>query len=286
MLVKGPSLVNGSGTFEQDLQLTSATAHVNGTIAHGNALKHVTLCLFTSPGHTIYHVMSARPCHITCDASQAIAYTMPWPQCHTTYHAVPTRPYYTFPCPLGHNIYHAMPARPYYILCQVPCLACQAITIYHAMPARPYHTIPCDARKAIPYPMPNHTIIPCDTHQAILYSMRGMPGHTIHHARPCIIRPYHILYHARQAIPFFMPCPPGRTIYHAMSIRPHHIPCHAHQAIPHTMPCPPGHTIYHAMPARTHHIPCHASLGHNIYYYPTCYIQSNEIVLIITQPTI
>ena len=34
--------MNGSGTCEQDLQLTSAT-RVNGTIAHGNALMHVIL---------------------------------------------------------------------------------------------------------------------------------------------------------------------------------------------------------------------------------------------------
>ena len=36
-------LVNGSGTCEQDLQLTSATPRVNGTIAHDNAFMHVIL---------------------------------------------------------------------------------------------------------------------------------------------------------------------------------------------------------------------------------------------------
>ena len=38
--------MNGSGTCEQGLHLTSATPHVNGTIAHGNALKHVIRDLF------------------------------------------------------------------------------------------------------------------------------------------------------------------------------------------------------------------------------------------------
>ena len=45
--VKGPLLVNGSDTCEPDLQLTSATPRVNGTIAHGNALKHVILYIST-----------------------------------------------------------------------------------------------------------------------------------------------------------------------------------------------------------------------------------------------
>ena len=60
MHVKGPLLVNKSGTCEQDLQLTSATQRVNGTIAHGNALKHVILQLST------YHDIPR----------QAIPYTM------------------------------------------------------------------------------------------------------------------------------------------------------------------------------------------------------------------
>ena len=90
--------------------------------------------------------------------------------CFSTYHDIPRQAIpYTMRCPPGHTIYHAMPVRPYNILCQAPCLACQAITIYHAMPARPYH-------------------IPCDARQAILY-----------HAMPA--RPYHIPCMARQAIP-------------------------------------------------------------------------------------
>ena len=40
MHVTFPLLVNGSYTREQDLQLTSASPHVNGTIAKGNAIKH------------------------------------------------------------------------------------------------------------------------------------------------------------------------------------------------------------------------------------------------------
>ena len=154
MHVKGTLLVKGYCTCEQDLQLTSATPRVNGTIAHGNALKHVKVCLskyhdiprqaipytircppghiiyHCQPGHTIYNAMTARPYHISCRAHLAIPYTIP--------------------CPPGHTIKYAMPARSYNILSQVQCLACQAITIYHAMPARPYH-IPCDARQVILY---------------------------------------------------------------------------------------------------------------------------------------
>ena len=144
----------------------------------------------TSPGHTIYHVMSARPYHISYRAHQAIPYTIP--------------------CPPGHTIYHAMPARPYYILCQAPCLACQAITIYHAMLARTYHS-PCDACHAIPY------TIWCPPGHTIYHAMRIRPyhipcplGRTIYHAMPA--RLYHKPWHALKVIPYNMPCPPGHTI--------------------------------------------------------------------------
>ena len=95
-------------------------------------------------------------------------------------------------------------------------------------------------------------------------------------------RPYHIPCHVRQSIPyarqaitFTMSCPPGHTMYHAMSTqvipytmpcppRPYQIPCHASQAIPQTMPFLPGHTIYHAMPAMVRvqnvSLPCHTKL--------------------------
>ena len=163
MHVKGPLLVNGSGTCEHDLQLASAKPRVNGTKAHSSVLKPVILCLSTyhdiprqaipyimryPPGHTIYQAMAARPYHISCRTHQAIPYSIL--------------------CPRSHTIYHVMPARPYHILCQAPCIACQAITIHHAMPAKPYH-IPSDARKAILYHAmpsePHH--IPCQAHQAI-----------------------------------------------------------------------------------------------------------------------
>ena len=123
---------------------------------------------------------------------------------------------------------------------------------------------------------PGHTIIPCDARQAILYSMRSPPGHFIHHAMLCIVRPYHILCHARQAKPFScharqaiaiqchahqaiphtMPCPLGQIIYHASQDIQYTMPC---QAIPYTMPFPPGHTIYLTMPVRSYHIPCHTT---------------------------
>ena len=140
MHVKGPLLVNGSGTCQQNLQLTSATPRVNGTIAHGNALEHVILCLFIyhdiplyaipytmrcQLGHTIYHAVPTRPYHTPFITHQAIPYTMPCPPGHTIYYAN------TMPCMLGHTIYHAMPAKPYYTM-RCP----QGHTISHV---RPYH---------------------------------------------------------------------------------------------------------------------------------------------------
>ena len=86
--------------------------------------------------------------HISCDAHQAIPYTMRCLPGHIISHA---RSIQAIP------LYHVMPARPYYIPCEsarsyhTPCDACQAVlytitcllgqTIYHTMRARPYHTI-------------------------------------------------------------------------------------------------------------------------------------------------
>ena len=71
MHVKGPLLVNGSGTCEQDLQLASATPRVNGTIAHGNALMHVILYLSTyhdTPCQAIPYTVLMMPCILnTCN---------------------------------------------------------------------------------------------------------------------------------------------------------------------------------------------------------------------------
>ena len=64
-----------------------------------------------------------------------------------------------------------------------------------------------------------------------------MPARPYH--IPCHVR--HSIPYARQAITYTMSCPPGHTIYHAMSI----------QVIPYTMSCPP----------RPYHIPCHACYG-------------------------
>ena len=139
MQVKGPLLLDGSGTCEQDLQLTSATPR--------KALKHAILCLSIyhdipcqaisnimrcPPGHSIYihHAMAAWPYHISCRAHQALPYIIPCPPGHTIYHAMPARQYLPSPMPWlsGHN---------------------------HIRPSG--HIIPCDARKAIPW----------QTHQAI-----------------------------------------------------------------------------------------------------------------------
>ena len=169
-----------------------------------------------APGHTIHNSLPAMPYHIPGHARQAILHTMPSPM----------------PC---------LPGNKY-----IPCDARQAIP--YTMCCPPGLTIPCDACKAIPYPMPgppDHTIIPSDARQAILYSMRGPLGHTIHYAMPCIVRPYHILCHARQAMPFS---------------------CHACHDIPYTMPCPLGHTTYHAIPTRSYHIHVPCQPGHTIYH--------------------
>ena len=43
----------------------------------------------------------------------------------------------------------------------------------------------------------------------------------------------------RQSLSNTMPCPPGHTVYNAISLQaiPYQIPCHARQAIPYSMPC-------------------------------------------------
>ena len=149
----------------------------------------------------------ARPYHTSCDARQAIAYTLSWPPGHTIYHAVPTRPYHTpchaLPC---HAIYHAMPRQTlsYTILCP------PGHTICHAMPTRPYR-ITCHTRQAIP--LSGHTIYYA-ARQAIPFPMPCPPDHTIYHAMP------------RQAITYTMPWIPGHTIYLTMPARSYHIPCH------------------------------------------------------------
>ena len=174
--------MNGSGTCEQDLKLTSATSIVNGTIAHGNfALMHVILYLST------YHDIPR----------QAIPYTMWCPPGHIIYHAMAARPYHTS-CHAHQSISYIMPciARP----CNIPCYASPDHTLYHIMPARPYY-IPCHAHQAIPYTMtypPGYIIY---YYQAIPYTMPCPPGHTFSHAMPA--RPSHIPCHAS----------PGHNIY-------------------------------------------------------------------------
>ena len=127
-------LVNGSCMCEQDLQLTSASPHVNGAIAQGNAIKH-EIHISISTYHAIHR--------------QALSYTMPCPSDHTIYHA--TSP--------GHTIYHAgygmgmiyqngMSSPPGDIIYHA--ISLQAIP--YALLSRPYH-IPCHAHKAVPNTM-------------------------------------------------------------------------------------------------------------------------------------
>ena len=55
------------------------------------------------PGHTIYHVMPARPYHISCHVLQAVPCTMPCPADHTIYHVMSARPYH-IPYHLGRRL--------------------------------------------------------------------------------------------------------------------------------------------------------------------------------------
>ena len=99
--VKGPLLVNyecvlyiwtghstdiGHSMCEQDYSLWQCLKACNTMPFH--------IPWHTSPGHTRYHAMSARPYLIPCDTRQAIAYTMPWPPDHTIYHSLPAKPYH------------------------------------------------------------------------------------------------------------------------------------------------------------------------------------------------
>ena len=154
-------------------------------------------------------------------------------------------------CPPGHTKYHAMPARPYYTM-RYPqghtISSPPGNTIHHAMPARLFfYHIPCHASSGhtIYYAMPARPyLFPCHARQAIPYTM------------PC---PYHIPCHAHQAILNTMlspmPCLPSHN----------HILCDARQAIPNTMRCPPDHTIpcdnrkaipYQARQAIPYTMPC------------------------------
>ena len=128
-------LVNESCTCEQDLQLTSTSPHVNGTICEPKAInshKHLHIPCHTSPGLIIYHAMPARPYYIPCHAHQAIEYTMLFPPGHTTYHAKPARPEH-ITCHAHQAIPCTMPCTPGYTICQ------PGHTIYHAMSTSPYH---------------------------------------------------------------------------------------------------------------------------------------------------
>ena len=242
--------MNGSCTCEQDLQLASASPHVNGTIAQGNAIQHENI--------STYHAIPRQALSYTIYTRHAIQCTMP-------YHTMPATRYH-IPCQIwlgntichvkpgrqypiscqtspGHTIYNTMPTRPYHIPCHTP----PGHTIYCVMPDRPYHTIP---QQTITYTIPYLTRpvhIPCDAHQAIPFTMPCPQDHTIYHAmsarphhKPCQTMPGHTLYHPipRQAIPYTMPCPPGHTIYHARPVKQYHISCHVHQAVAYNMPCP------------------------------------------------
>ena len=89
--------------------------------------------------------------------------------------------------------------------------------IYHTMSASPYHIL-CDVRQAIPWYM-----VWTDGHRTV-YGMacRGMSW--LYHI-PCQpTKPYHNTMRSRQAILYTIRGPPGHTIHHEMPARPYHIP--------------------------------------------------------------
>ena len=171
MDVKGPLLVNRSGTCEQDLQMTSATPRVNGTIAHGSALKHAILCISTyhdilrlaipyepqhdktnkvacalsedsdQPGHPLYAQLVAKdPRFLHVDIRLAGCPGWSGRTCdfvcfvllQLIYHAMSASTLWCLP---GHSIYLAMDTRPY----QISYRAHQAIQ--YTIPCPPGHTI-------------------------------------------------------------------------------------------------------------------------------------------------
>ena len=149
MHVTVPLLVNGSCKCEQDLKLSSASPHVNRTIAQGNKHEiHISISIY----HDIPH--------------QALSYTMPCPSTHTTYHAIPL---HAMPCHARQAISYTMPylARPYHM----PCHAQQAISYTMPNLARPYHMYL--------YFWQGHTIYRAIPRQAIRYAMSCPTDHTM-----------------------------------------------------------------------------------------------------------
>ena len=145
-------------------------------------------------------------------------------------------------CLPGHPKYHAMPTRPYHKQCHacqaIPCYACQAIpyilpcspghTIYHAMPGRPYH-LPWSVHVAewLVLPTSDHgvagsnpaggEILPKPKRRFIAQSLSCSPFHHLEmteillKGRKTLTHPsIHLPCHARQAVPYTMPCRSGR----------------------------------------------------------------------------
>ena len=165
------------------------------------------------------------------------------------------------------------------------------------MPCPPGHTIYMSSCQATPYAIPylarQYHVIParpehitCHARQAIPYTMPCTPGHTINHAITCQAIPY-----ASQAIPYTMLCPPVNTIcpschniYHVIPTRPYHISCHVY----------PGNTVYHAMPSQAipNTMPCPP--GHTInnaiparpYHIPchACYSKGPKCLVTMSHP--
>ena len=214
---------------EQDLQLTSASPHVSGTIDQGNAIKHeIHISIST------YHAIPR----------QTLSYTMPCPLGHTVYHDIPLQAIpYTMPCPpwdiitltLGNTICHARQATSY-SMSNLAMSCPQGLTIYRAIPRQVIrYTMSCPTGHTMPYP-PDNNIYHAIPRQANTHTMRCPPGHTTDYAMPA--RPYHI-----------MPCLLEHTIYHAMPAKPY--PIHV---------IPPGHTkrVYHPISRQAiPYIPCH-----------------------------
>ena len=207
----------------------------------------------SSPDHTIYLIMPTRSYHISCHATANDYFGK---SCHLSkganglvtrctiawkYHAMPTMPWgipchvrqarpYTIPCPPGHTIYQwIVPLRlPGHRECHIR------------------HIVQIKSGKVLP-PMQLtelHTGFIWVSGHAFWYiciskypDMPARPYHMLYHAHQAI----HLLCHAHPTIQYTMSCKPGHTIYHAIP----------RQTIPYTLSCRPGHTIYHAMPRST-----------------------------------
>ena len=162
--------MNRSGTCEQDLQMTSATPHVNGTIAHGSALKHAILCIST------YHDIPRL--------------AIPYEPQHDKTNKVACAPSKDSDQP-GHPLYAQLVAKdPRFSMWTSDWPDAQADLGKHVI----LFVLSCCSSYTMQCPP-----VPCDAFQAIVYTLPWTLGHTKYPTVPT--RPYNTPFLARQAIP-------------------------------------------------------------------------------------